>query len=68
MTQPPPGSLGPDHEGIHGPLYMDSLLVQPRISFFQQMIQLSSTLDKYMANGQVAIICDEAKWVVGNSI
>jgi hypothetical protein len=29
LTQPPPGGLGPHHEGVHGALHVNSLLLHP---------------------------------------
>ena len=29
LTQPPPGCLGPHHEGVHGSLHMHTLLIHP---------------------------------------
>ena len=34
VAQTPPGSLSPDHEGVHGTFDMDPLLVQPAIMIF----------------------------------
>ncbi len=31
VAQPPPGGLGPHHEGVHGALHVRALLVHPKI-------------------------------------